>query len=603
MKRYRRTGYVEVLHMVLIATVLVLCVGSVARAQLVASMRNHDMLYLDAFSMGTGTTYADTNFTIQRSSTAGDTPPYLNILVDVDSTICANQLPLIWNNVVFFAAGVLNDTLTGQFGEDSVVRMTLYVNPVYDDTVVKSICDNQSYLFADSSYAFAGTYTRLLSTIKGCDSLCTLVLSVRSTSVEDTTAVACDSIFWHGRNYTAAGIYADSTVGPNSVMCDSTIVLTLMVHPTFDTVDTIIICPYRPYVYGGVDYGGPVTFDTTLYSIYVCDSVVHVTLQPRDSNYHLMPYFRFDSTDWQETDSVLVGCAPTTLYLVDSTEKAEQWLWTLFASDTTFASTEQDFSYSMPKGSDSVMAFVSLIVEDENGCFDTVGWPVFVFPSPEPEFRWEPRVPSIHHPETYLLNISTPLREEMEANHSIAYLWRIQKDESGSFDTSTTYDHFYHWGSEGDNMAGDYIVRLISFWTHYADSFYVSDIPWTDSTLFPQHLYEAFYHVCADTAEHIITITNEYLQFPNLVTPDGDGINDRWEVVNLLEFGNYPMNELWIYDRTGTLIYHVRNIRKASQFWDPVATRSPDGTYYYRFVADGDYGVVKRNGLIEVLRK
>jgi hypothetical protein len=61
------------------------------------------------------------------------------------------------------------------------------------------------------------------------------------------------------------------------------------------------------------------------------------------------------------------------------------------------------------------------------------------------------------------------------------------------------------------------------------------------------------------------------------------------------------MNELWIYDRTGAQVYHVRDIRRPEQFWDPKATRSPDGTYYYRFMAKGEYGLVKRNGLIEVI--
>ena len=472
------------------------------------------------------------------------------------------------------------------------------------DTTVMSICDNEQYTFFGEPYNTTGTFYHNVPVVGNpCDSIYVLQLDVRATSVGDTSAIVCDSIFWHGTTYTDDGVYPDSTVGPNSVLCDSTIVLTLAVHPTYDTVDTLVICPYRPYVYEGVDYGGPVTFDTILYSVFVCDSVVHVTLQSRDSNYRLASYFHFDSADWQQPDSVLTGCAPSTLYMADSTEGAEHWLWTLFAADTQFTSTERNISYIVPIGRDSVTAFVSLIVEDEVGCFDTIGWPLFVFPPPEPEFRWDPLVPSINSPEVRLLNLSTPLREEMEENHSIAYLWRIQKAEGGEFDTSSEYELRYHWGEEGDNMAGDYTVRLINYWTHYADSFYVADIPWTDSTLFPQHLYEAFYYTCADTAEHIITITNEYLQFPNLVTPNGDGVNDRWEIKNLVEFGNYSMNELWIYDRTGTLIYHVKNIRRTDQFWDPAATRSPDGTYYYRFVAEGEYGVVKRNGLIEVLRK
>lgn len=472
------------------------------------------------------------------------------------------------------------------------------------DTTDTSICDNQFYTFFGHDYNTTNTYYHNVP-LEGnpCDSIYVLQLDVRATSVGDTSAIVCDSIYWHGTTYTADGIYPDSTVGPNSVACDSTILLSLTVHPTFDTIDTLTICPYRPFVYRGVDYGGPVSFDTTLYSIFVCDSVVHVTLQPRDSSYHLVTYYTFDSAELQLTDTLLVGCAPTTIYLIDSTDGSVQQHWTLFTPDTTLTSTTQDFTYSVTEGRDSVTAFISLETEDRLGCLDTAGWPVFVFPMPVPEFRWDPILPSINSPETHFINLSSPLQEEMELNHSLTYLWRIQVAEGGDFDTSADYELTYHWGEEGDNMAGDYTVKLLNHWTHYADSFQVAALPWVNPLLFPQQLYEAFYHTCIDSTEHTVTITNEYLQFPNLVTPNGDGINDRWEVVNLVEFGNYSMNELWIYDRTGALVYHVRNIRRADQFWDPNATRSPDGTYYYRFVAEGEYGIVKRNGLIEVLRK
>lgn len=489
------------------------------------------------------------------------------------------------------------------------MEMTLTLNipkgMAPSDTTDASICDNQTYTFFGQTYNTASTYYHNVP-LEGnpCDSIYVLQLDVRATSVGDTTALACDSIFWHGNTYTTDGIYTDSTVGPNSVACDSTIRLTLTVKPTFDTVDTITICPYRPYVYEGVDYGGPVTFDTTLYTEYACDSVVHVTLQPRDSNYRLTVYYAFDSNALQPADTLIPGCASTTLLLVDSTAGATQWLWNLFAPDTTFTTTIPTFSYTLREdASDSVQAFISLVTQDTQGCFDTVGWPVFVFPSPNPDFRWEPYRPSISKPEVQFYNLSTPLQEQMDTNHSIDYLWRIQTVEGGDFDTTSVFDPFYHWGSEGDNMAGDYTVRLLSHWMHHADSIAIADFDWVDSTLFPQLLYPAFYHTCTDSAEQTVTITNEYLQFPNLVTPNGDGINDRWEVMNLVEFGNYSMNELWIYDRTGALVYHVRNIRRADQFWDPEATRSPDGTYFYRFVAEGEYGVVKRNGSIEVLRK
>ena len=107
---------------------------------------------------------------------------------------------------------------------------------------------------------------------------------------------------------------------------------------------------------------------------------------------------------------------------------------------------------------------------------------------------------------------------------------------------------------------------------------------------------------CYDSASRMVTIVNDWLQFPNLVSPNGDGVNDRWRVVNLLECGQYSMNELWIYNSWGVLVYHVENIREEGDFWDPKETGSADGTYYYRFTAKSMFGVVKRNGVIEVVR-
>ncbi len=472
------------------------------------------------------------------------------------------------------------------------------------DTTVASICDNQWYTFYNSNYNLQGTYYHNVDIPDNtCDSIYVLQLDVRPTTVGDTTAVVCDSIVWFGQTYTVDGDYPSGPIGLNTVGCDTSAVLHLTVHPTYDTVDTVIICPYRPYVYRGVDYGGPVTFDTLLYSEFACDSVVHVTLAPRDSNYHLQLIYRFDSGDWVAPDSLLIGCAATTLYLCDTTPGAALWDWTLFFPDTTLTISDSCFSYDITKGQDSVTAFVTLVVISNQGCLDTVAWPLYVFTRPVPEFIWDPLVPSILRPETQFSNLSEPLQQDLDGRDSIVYLWRIQTMEGGSFDTTSVFSPFYHWGEQGDNMAGDYTVCLIDSLTHHADSITLGTFPWIDLTLFTVKEYPAFDYTCVDSVEHVITITNEYLQFPNLVTPNGDGINDRWEVVNLLEFGNYTMNELWIYDRTGAPVYHVRDISSPEQFWDPQATRSPDGTYYYRFIAEGEYGVVKRNGLIEVLRK
>ncbi len=471
------------------------------------------------------------------------------------------------------------------------------MNP--SDTTAVSICDNEHYTFYGQTYNTAGEYRHPVS-VPGmtCDSIYLLQLEVRNTSSSDTMAVVCDSIVWRGQTYYSDGTYNSGVVGMNSVNCDSSINLFLIVHPTYDTTETIIICPYQPYIYRGIDYGGPAIIDSTLYTVFNCDSVVHVALTPRDSNFRIQSYYHFDDHPQLPIDSIIAGCAPSTLYVVDSTRGVFQWNWMLFTPDTFVTDNLPFFEYPFEIGRDSVSAYLTLVTTSTGDCLDTIGCPIFVFPSPVPDFNWTPNIPSILHPDVQFHNLSTPLQDD-----SLTYLWQIQNTAGGEFDTSSEFEPHYRWGEEGDNMAGDYTVQLIASWTHLADSFYYDDmLPWADLSFYSYMLYPAFLHTCIDTAEHTITITNEYLQFPNLVTPNGDGVNDTWEVVNFIEYGNYPMSELWIYDRTGALVYHVKNIRRTDQFWDPNATRSPDGTYFYRFMAEGRYGIVKRNGMIEVLR-
>lgn len=93
------------------------------------------------------------------------------------------------------------------------------------------------------------------------------------------------------------------------------------------------------------------------------------------------------------------------------------------------------------------------------------------------------------------------------------------------------------------------------------------------------------------------------LWFPNAVTPNGDGINDVFEIVNLLDATLFDYNYILIYDRWGRLIYKKENIRSEEDFWDPNATRTPDGTYFYRFFARTLSHEINHKGVIEVLRK
>lgn len=445
-----------------------------------------------------------------------------------------------------------------------------------NDTIDTAICENHSLSIYDSIFRTAGNYTLR----PNCDSVVLLRLSLLDTALFDTTAIACDHL-----DYRSTTFYADTVsdfIYTNAAGCDSTHRLHLTVYPEFELPDTVVICPGHSYMESGRT--PPYNFDTMLHSIHGCDSLVHVALVARDSSYRLHTLYQLDSATWHPADSIILGCAPDTLHLRDTTTGAVAWFWTVTAGSDTLTGFTNEIIVPYPNTNYQLQTTNSfrLIVVDNFGCIDSVSHPVYIFRTPQAEFDWEYPGgiginPPIERPEVQMINLSSPM-------DSLTYLWRIPRQVgSDDCDTTSEVNPFYHWGQPGENMSGEYNVQLIAYWLQYAAD-------------------TAIHHICTDTASHIIIITNDYLEFPNLVTPNGDGMNDIWRVVNLIEYGNYPTNELWIYNQWGAEVYHASDIRKEEDFWDPNATSSPEGTYYFRFTGRSPYGVVKRNGVIEVLR-
>jgi gliding motility-associated-like protein len=63
------------------------------------------------------------------------------------------------------------------------------------------------------------------------------------------------------------------------------------------------------------------------------------------------------------------------------------------------------------------------------------------------------------------------------------------------------------------------------------------------------------------------------LELPNIVTPNGDAVNDLLEV-KYLQF--YPENEIKVYNRWGNLVFEKKNYKND---WN--AQSVSDGVYFY----------------------
>lgn len=107
-------------------------------------------------------------------------------------------------------------------------------------------------------------------------------------------------------------------------------------------------------------------------------------------------------------------------------------------------------------------------------------------------------------------------------------------------------------------------------------------------------------HKCDSTYTLDLTVT--CFMGPNAVTPNGDGINDVFDISGWIDATIFDHNSIWIYSRDGRLVFKGKDMKTKDDFWDPNKTNSPDGTYFYRFQARNINKSLEHNGVIEVLR-
>jgi gliding motility-associated-like protein len=90
-------------------------------------------------------------------------------------------------------------------------------------------------------------------------------------------------------------------------------------------------------------------------------------------------------------------------------------------------------------------------------------------------------------------------------------------------------------------------------------------------------------------------VIQQTLVIPNIFSPNGDNIHDKWVIENL---ENYPGNVVQVYNRYGQMVYKVTNFTS----WDGrVNGRDmPVGTYYY--IIDLRNGQKAITGYIDIIR-
>src|SRR5438034_6508302 len=83
----------------------------------------------------------------------------------------------IWNGNPYNAAGTYVDTLHSVTACDTVATLNLVINPLITTTSNVSVCANQlPYIWNGNAYNAAGTYIYIVHSSKVCDNIATLNL-------------------------------------------------------------------------------------------------------------------------------------------------------------------------------------------------------------------------------------------------------------------------------------------------------------------------------------------------------------------------------------------------------------------------------------------
>ena len=399
-----------------------------------------------------------------------------------------------------------------------------------------------------------------------CDTLeCYLKFVIDSihTHIYDTT---CDrSYTYNDDTYTTSGTYTYYYKRHNG--CDSIVTLHLIVSGPVTKIINDTICNENTYLFAGHRLREPGVYVDSNTSVYGCDSVTVLYLE---KFYITLPAFK-------PALGTVEICLGTTISYIDTNTETQdntyRWIWDDERVSISYMGDSVIHTYRKPG-----LYNVLCVARANNGCADTSHFTVYVYDYTRAEFFWHSFFGRITSPEMFFENKSAP--HEPEYNY---YKWEFYSDTADTIPIGNSFDYetTYRWPVTDNSDVGFYKARLVAY----------TPIRTPNTEL-----------LCMDSVDHAIYILNDFLQFPNMVTPNDDGINDIFEIKNLLEGKAFTDTELIIYNSWGRIVYHKNNISAIEDFWDPSLNKDPDGTYYYHFSAKGLAGNVQRNGVVQVLR-
>ena len=187
------------------------------------------------------------------------------------------------------STGIYYHTLESAHGCDSVIRLSLTQDPIYEVFLTESTCEGGPGYYYNGDYLQPNptAYIYFYETSMGCDSIVYLTIEeAEYNSRSYYVSICAEEYTWpsNGRTYYQTGIYYDTLTYTGS--CDSTIMLNLELRPSYQLEDVVTSCD--TYRWKKDEYNVDLTFEqSTVYThqyvnTYGCNSEVTLILTIND---------------------------------------------------------------------------------------------------------------------------------------------------------------------------------------------------------------------------------------------------------------------------------------------------------------------------------
>lgn len=451
------------------------------------------------------------------------------------------------NGQYYSESGIQLNQTKNHHGCDSLITLNLLINKnsIFIDSVIS--CSSYFWPVNNRDYNKSGIYYDTLTNVAGCDSIVQMVLEILPDFEQTTKVTACESFVWpvNGHNYTHSGYYEERFLNVHG--CDSVHFLELLI--TKNSYEHINVKACDGFQFMGQHFNSSGDYSFVLSNAQSCDSIIYL---------HLQVYESYTKTDTVFTCKDYYWPVSGELYQKTGLYRQE---------------------YQTTNFCDSVVILDLKILQPDTTEYNIASCNYYEFPATQKHFTTSGIFPiqlssSSGCDSIVMLHLQLFYDDTLEISQSACgeYYWPL---------TNTYYSKsgIYEINLKTANGCDSVILLDLNLYPEYiiADTVFSYDYYYWEPTAkrYDQSgIYQLQYNTGSGCDSLRILVLNILkkgkIYLPNVFSPNGDGINDKFTVYSSPEIS--IIDKLFIYSRWGEKVFQLSDFPPNDLYygWDGV---------------------------------